>query len=43
MADKIIKTSKTNKMYAKRLPKSQRIHARRVKQETRKGVPTPHG
>jgi hypothetical protein len=36
MIDKTIKKSKINKTTTKRLPKGQRAHVRRVKQEARK-------
>jgi hypothetical protein len=40
MADKISKTNKTGKTVTKRPSKSQRIHARRVKQAARSTNPT---
>jgi hypothetical protein len=36
MSDKITATSKTNNVKKKRLPKGQRTHIRRMKQEARK-------
>jgi len=36
MSDKISDTNKTSKTTKKRLPKSQRKHVRRMKQEARK-------
>jgi hypothetical protein len=40
MVDKISKISKTDKTVTKRLPKGQRIHVRRVKQDARKASTT---